>query len=85
MATSAAANHQQDSGPKYFVEIDGTEYEFDHEPVTGGEIMDEAGIPREQGLLELLDDGQQRQVPVDEEIELKPGKRFKKRPRFRRG
>jgi hypothetical protein len=80
-----AVQDQQEHGPTYFVEVDGAEYEFDHEPVTGGEIMDKAGIPRDQGLLELLEDGQQRQVPVDEEIELKPGKRFKKRPRFRRG
>lgn len=71
--------------PNYFIEVDGVEYKFHHEPLTGGEIMDRAGIPREQGLLELLDDGTQRQVGVDEEIELKPGKRFKKRPRFRRG
>jgi Multiubiquitin len=81
----AAIRTNKGHGPSYFVEVDGAEVEFDHEPVSGGEIMDEAGIPREQGLLELLDDGTQRQVGVEEDVELKPGKRFKKRPRFRRG
>jgi len=72
-------------GPVYVVEVDGVEYVFDHEPVTGGEIMDESGIPREVGLLQILEDGTQKPVGVDEEIELKPGRRLKKRPRFKRG
>jgi hypothetical protein len=36
--------HEQ-KGPFYAVEVDGLEYDFDHEPVTGGEIMDKAGVP----------------------------------------
>jgi hypothetical protein len=72
-------------GRRYFLEVDGQEYELDQAMITGGEIMDLAHIPHEQGLLELLEDGTQRQVSADEEVDLKPGKRFKKRPRFRRG
>ncbi len=81
MATAA----QPDHGPDYFIEVDGTEYELHQDEITGGQIMDLAGIPRDQGLLEILDDGTQRQVGVDEPIDLKPGQRFKKRPRFKRG
>lgn len=72
-------------GPFYTVEVDGVEIRFDHTPVTGGEIMDAAGIPRNVGLVEILEDGTQRAVSADEEIELKPGRRMKKRPRFKRG
>jgi len=72
-------------GPFYTVEVDGVEIRFDHTPVTGGEIMDSAGIPRSVGLVEILEDGTQRAVSADEEIELKPGRRMKKRPRFKRG
>ena len=72
-------------GPSYTVEVDGVEYEFDHEPVTGGEIMDAAGVSREVGLVQILEDGTQKAVTIDEEFELKPGKQFKKRPRFKRG
>lgn len=72
-------------GGFYTVEVDGVEIRFDHTPVTGGEIMDSAGIPRSVGLVEILEDGTQRAVSADEEIELKPGRRMKKRPRFKRG
>jgi hypothetical protein len=69
----------------YTVFVDDVEHRFDHSPVTGGEIMDKAGIPRETGLVLLEEDGTQRQVAADEEMELKPGRRFKKAPRFKRG
>jgi hypothetical protein len=72
-------------GPFYTVFVDDIEYHFDHTPVTGGEIMDTAGIPYAVGLIQIFKDGTQKQVGVDEEIDLKPGRRFKKAPRFKRG
>ena len=80
-----ASAAQPDRGPDYFIEVDGTEYELHQDEITGSAIMDLADIPRDQGLLEILDDGTQRPVGADEEIDLKPGQRFKKRPRFKRG
>ena len=47
--------------------------------------MELAGIPLEVGLLLCLDDGTQEQVEPDEVIELKPGRRFRKAPHFKRG
>lgn len=76
-------SHQ--GGPFFTVFVDDVEYHFDHTPVTGGEIMDIAGIPHSIGLIQILEDGTQKQVAVDEEIDLKPGRRFKKAPRFKRG
>ena len=84
MATTSEAPTQP-KGPFYAVEVDGTEYDFDREPVTGGEIMDKAGVPRSVGLVQILDDNTQKAVTVDEEFDLKPGRQFKKRPRFKRG
>jgi hypothetical protein len=81
----AALEPSERSGRSYFVDIDGAEYEFDHEPVTGGEIMDAAGIPHAVGLVQILEDGTQIAVGVEDAIELKPGRRLKKRPRFKRG
>ena len=80
-----ASAAQPDRGPDYFIEVDGTEYELHQDEIAGSAIMDLADIPRDQGLLEILDDGTQRPVGADEEIDLKPGQRFKKRPRFKRG
>jgi hypothetical protein len=82
--TEAVEKHGQ-GGPFYTVFVDDVEYRFDHTPVTGGEIMDMAGIPYSVGLILILEDGTQKQVAVDEEIDLKPGRRFKRAPRFKRG
>jgi hypothetical protein len=72
-------------GPFYIVFVEDVEYTFDHTPVTGAEIMDAAGIPYSVGLIQILPDGTQKSIGVDEEIELKPGQSFKKAPRFKRG
>lgn len=65
--------------------VDGKEFRVDRSTITGGEIMDLAGVPREVGLIQILEDGTQVSVGVDDVIELKPGRRFKKAPRFVRG
>lgn len=65
--------------------VDGKEFHTEKSSLTGGEIMDLAGIPREVGLIQILEDGTQVQVNADDVIELKPGRRFKRAPRFIRG
>jgi hypothetical protein len=72
-------------GKFYTLFVDDREYHVTQEIITGGEIMDLAGIPRDVGLVLILEDGTQAGVAADEEIELKPGRRFKKAPRFKRG
>ena len=82
MSESKKKNGQ---GKFYTIFIDDVEYHVDKPTLTGKEIMDLGGIPYEVGLLLILDDGTQVQVTGDEVIELKPGRRFKKAPRFKRG
>lgn len=65
--------------------VDGQEFHIEQPTITGGEIMDLAGIPRAVGLIMVLEDGTQVPVAEDEVVELKPGRRFKKAPRFVRG
>ena len=72
-------------GKVFSLFIDGKEYHVDEPELTGGQIMDLGGIPREQGMFLVHDDGSQEQVGVDQVIELEPGRRFKKAPRFVRG
>jgi len=72
-------------GKFYTLLIDNKEYHVEMAELTGAEIMDLGGIPHEVGLLLILEDGTQVQVREDEVIELKPGRRFKKAPRFVRG
>ncbi len=72
-------------GKFYTFFVDGKEFHIHQPTITGGEIMDMAGIPREVGLVLIQEDGTLRNIPPDEVIELKPGRRFKKAPRFKRG
>ncbi len=73
------------SGKFFTFFVDGTEFQVDEPKITGAEIMELAGIPLEVGLLLCLDDGTQEQVQPDEVVELKPGRRFRKAPQFKRG
>ena len=72
-------------GPFFTFFVDDKEFHVEQPIIKGAQIMELAGIPRDTGLLLLLEDGTQQQVGPDDEIELKPGRRFKKAPRFRRG
>jgi len=72
-------------GKFYTFFVDDQEFQIHEATITGGEIMDLARIPREIGIVLLEDDGTQRPIAVDEIMELKPGRRFKRAPRFKRG
>lgn len=85
MAEQFKEEKKNEHGKFFTVFVDDIEYHFDHSPVTGGEIMDAAGIPHDVGLVLLHEDGTQERIGVDEEVDLKPGRRFKKAPRFKRG
>ena len=72
-------------GKFYTFLVDDREFHIEQPSITGAEIMALAGIPLEVGLQLIEEDGTQRPVQADEVIELKPGRRFKKAPRFKRG
>ena len=67
------------------ITVDGDEYEAASGVLTGAEIEDLAGIPRDAGLIRVLEDGTQEQIGEDQEVELRTGDRFRKPPRFVRG
>lgn len=72
-------------GRFYTFFVEDREFHVREATLTGAQIMDLAEIPREAGLVLILEDGTQQSVSAEEEIELKPGRRFKKAPRFKRG
>ena len=72
-------------GQFYTFFADDREFHLDEPMIIVKQIMEMAGIPREAGLILILEDGTQLSVPPEEVIELKPGRRFKKAPRFKRG
>lgn len=81
-----ASTDQPDVEGKFFTFfVDGEEFHIDESTITAGEIMDLAGIDRDVGLILLHDDGTQEQLDEHQVIELEPGRRLKKAPRFKRG
>ena len=82
LAHKPSANHH---GPPYTFFVDDREFTVAEAELTGAQIMAVAGVSAEQGLLLVLEDGTQRAVAPTEVIELKPGHRLKKAPRFKRG
>lgn len=77
--------HHEQHGKFYTFFVDDREFHVGVPTITGAQIMSMAGIPLEVGLVLIEEDGTQRPVPPEEVIELKPGRRFKKAPRFKRG
>lgn len=74
-----------DPNLKYVYEVDGVLYRYDKSEITGAEIMAAAGIPRSDGLVQILDDGTTKSIGPDDKVHLVQGAQFKRRPRFKRG
>jgi len=78
-------NEQNDKGQKFFVEIDGTEYPWDQETISVSQIRNLAGIPSATPVIEVDPDGNEITLSVDAVVDLKPGHRFGKKVKFKRG
>ena len=72
-------------GPKYFVEIEGTEHEWDKETITVSEIRQLGNLPADQPVIEVDPDNNERTLAEDEVVTLKPGHRFGKKISYKRG
>lgn len=70
---------------KYFVNIEGTEYEWTSDRITPAQIRTLAGIPEGTALVQEDPEGNERTLVEGELIELKPGHRHGRAPRYRRG
>ncbi len=72
-------------GPKYFVEIEGTEYEWREETITVPEIRQLGNLPANLPVIEVDPDNTERVLAENEVVTLKPGHRYGKKVRFKRG
>ena len=75
----------EQAGKKFFVNIEGTEYGWDRETITVKEIRDLGNLPSDQPVIEEQPDGTERTLSEDAEIELKPGHRLGRAPKYKRG
>ncbi len=73
------------NGPKYFIEIEGTEYPWDKETITVPEIRSLGGLPSEQPVIEIDPQGNEKTLAEDDIVTLKPGHRYGKKVQYKRG
>lgn len=86
MATEQRQSEDKGQGPKFEVNIEGTIYPWDSETITVPEIRQLGSLPADLPVIEVdLKTNEERTLAEDEVVELKPGKGFAKKVRFKRG
>ncbi len=78
-------HNDQSQGPKYFVEIEGTEYPWANETITVADIRRLGNLPQDTPVIEVDPDNTERTLAETEVITLKPGHRYGKKVRYKRG
>jgi hypothetical protein len=73
-------------GPKYFVNIEGTEHPWAEATITLAQLRDLGGWDPGQQVVEVdLEDNSETTLQEDAPIALKPGHGFAKKVKFQRG
>ena len=75
----------EQAGKKYFVNIEGTEYPWDKETITTQEIRTLGNLPTDLPVIVEQPDGTERTLGENEMIEIKPGHRHGRAPKYKRG
>jgi len=85
MQQESSERHAVQHGPRFIVNIEGTEHEWPRRTITTREIAQLGGWDVTQGVLLIDAENNERQLDPDEVVELRPGLGFAKRVRFKRG
>lgn len=72
-------------GPKFFVDIENAIYPWPKSTITTEEIAQLGGWDPALGVIEIDKDNNERTLQPGEIVELKPGKGFAKKPKWKRG
>jgi hypothetical protein len=81
-----SAEPAHETGPKYFVNLEGIEKPWDEETITAPQIRELAGWDASQPIVEVnLEDNTERTLAEGEIVPLKPGHGFAKKVKFQRG
>jgi len=77
--------NEESAGKKFFVTIEGEEYPWPESFVTAAEIRTLAKIPEGTPIILELPDGTEQTLTEGERVELKPGHRYGRSSKYRRG
>jgi len=76
---------ENEQGPKYKIEIEGTEYNWETETISVPQIRQLGNLPTDQPVIEIDPENNERTLSESEIITLKPGHRYGKKVKFKRG
>jgi hypothetical protein len=72
-------------GQKFFVNIEGHEYEWDKPTITVSEIRELGGLPADQPVISEDPEGRERPLAENEVVTIKPGHRHGRAAKYKRG
>lgn len=78
-------NHQENSGKKFYVNVEGNEYEWERETIMVQEIRQLGDIPDDQGVISEDPDGNERTLDEHEVVTIQPGHRHGRSAKYKRG
>lgn len=85
---SVAENQPTESstGPKYFIDIEGTDHPWHKATISVPEIRDLGGLTGPEPIVEVdLKENTERTLSEDAVVDIEPGRGFAKKVRFKRG
>jgi len=82
VAEKAAGTGQ---GPKYVINIEGTDHLWDSSHITTEQIATLGGWPASEGVVMIDKDNNEITLSPGQSVEIQPGMGFAKKVRFRRG
>jgi len=78
-------NGSENSGQKFYIQIENTEYEWPKPTITVPEIRQLGNIPADQSIVVEDPEGGERTLAETDVITLKPGHRVGRAPKYKRG
>ena len=81
----SSAAPEAGQGPKYVLNIEGKQIDWDQDTITTEQIIELGGWDLSQGVIEVDKDNNERTLTPGEVIELKPVLGFGKKLRWKRG
>jgi hypothetical protein len=79
------AREKEEKGKKFYPNIEGKEYAWDKETITVVEIKSLGNLPGEVPIVEEFPDGTEKTLAENDILLLRPGHRYGRAPKFKRG
>ncbi|WP_339688353.1 multiubiquitin domain-containing protein [uncultured Parasphingorhabdus sp.] len=79
------AKPEKNLGPNYFLDIEGTVVPWEEPTITTEQIAELGGWDLSQGVIEIDADNNERTLSPGEVVEIKPGRGFSKKHKWKRG